>query len=128
MGIFVPLIIVQVTAGASPRPTVSIRRRRRHHNCQLSTVNCPQKKHALGVLLFQSLFQCGRGQGGEADTAEAVFAGEDEGFGQIVAGDNLTLLFRPLQKFPGPLGGGGIVQIENANNGPIPDRHIIADG
>ena len=60
--------------------------------------------------------------------AEAVFRCEDKGLWQIVAGDDLTFLFRPVQKFPGTLGSGGVVQVKNSDNGPIPHRHIIADG
>ena len=57
---------------------------------------------------------------------ETVLAGENEGFGQIVTGDHLTFLLRLVQKFPGTLGGGGVVQIEDTNDALLPDSHIVA--
>jgi len=76
--------------------------------------------------LFQSFFQSGTGEGRQVHPAEAVFRGQHEGLGQIVAGHNLALLLRRFQKLPGPPGGGGVVQIENADDGFIPDGHIVA--
>ena len=57
---------------------------------------------------------------------ETVLAGENEGLWQIVTGDHLALLFALFQKLPGTLGGGGVVQIEDANNALLPDSHIVA--
>ena len=59
---------------------------------------------------------------------EAIFHSQHIGFGQIVTGDNIAILFRPFQKFPGALGGGGVVHIKNADDGAVPHRHIITDG
>ena len=59
---------------------------------------------------------------------KAVFRRQDEGLGQIIAGDDLTLPLRPVQKLPGALGGGGVVKIKNADDAPVPDGHVIADG
>ena len=78
--------------------------------------------------LFQSFFQRLAGKGGQMNPGEAVFRGKDKALGQIVAGDYLALLLRPVQKFPGPFGGGGIVQVEDADHRPVPHRHIISDG
>ena len=61
-------------------------------------------------------------------SGESVFAGQHKGFGQIVAGHHLALLLAFLQKFPGSFGGRGVVQVENADDAPVPYRHIIADG
>ena len=77
---------------------------------------------------FQSLFQCGRVQLRQVELVEAVFVGEDEGFGQAVAGDDLALLLCVVQKFPGPGGGGGVVQVEDADDAAVPDRPVVADG
>ena len=62
------------------------------------------------------------------DPVEAVFRSQDKGLGQIIAGHHFALLLRRIQKFPGPFGGGGVVQVEDANDGSVPDCHIIADG
>ena len=58
---------------------------------------------------------------------EAVFAGEDEGLGQLVAGIHLALLLCGVEKFSGPQGCGGVVHVEDADDALIPDRHILAD-
>jgi len=79
-------------------------------------------------MLFQPLFQCGAVQGCQMDPVEAVFRGQHKGFGQVIAGHHFALLFCRLQKFPGPLGSGGVVQVKNTDDAPIPDCHIIADG
>ena len=57
---------------------------------------------------------------------KAVLTGEHEGFWQIVTGNHLALLFRLVQKFPGAFGGGGIVQIKDANDALLPNSHIVA--
>ena len=62
------------------------------------------------------------------DPVEAIFRSQNEGFRQIVTGHHLAVLFRLVQKFPGPFGGGGVVQVKYADNGRIPHRHVIADG
>ena len=82
---------------------------------------------AAVIFLFHSLFQGGGGEGREIDPDHAVFLGQHEGFGQIVTGNHHTLLLRFLQKGPGALGGGGVVQIKNAQNRFLPHRHVIAD-
>ena len=78
--------------------------------------------------LFQSFLQrCGI-ECRQMHPGKAVFRRQDEGLGQIVAGDDLTLPLRPVQKLPGALGGGGVVQIKNADDAPVPDSHVVADG
>lgn len=79
-------------------------------------------------LLIQSSFQSGCAQGGQMHLGQAVFHGEHEGFGQLITGHHLALLLRLTQKFPGPPGGGGVVQIKDADDGFVTDSHIIADG
>lgn len=81
-----------------------------------------------GAFLFQPFFQCGRRQLREPDPGKAVLRGEDEGLGQLVAGDHLSVFLRPAEKLPGPLGGGGVVQVENAHDAPVPDGKVPADG
>ncbi len=78
--------------------------------------------------LFQSFFQGSAVEGRQMNPVETVFAGQDKGLGQIIAGYNLAFLFCCLQKFPGALGSGGIVHIKNTDDGGISYRHIIADG
>ena len=60
--------------------------------------------------------------------AQAVFGGEDEAFGQVVTGDDLAVLFCFLQKSLGALGIGGVVQVENADDGLVPDSKVVANG
>ena len=79
------------------------------------------------IFLFHTLFQCGGTEGCQVYPVHAVFGGEDEGFWQVVAGNHLAVLFAFLQKFPGPPGGGGIVQIKDADDGPVPYRHVITN-
>ena len=59
---------------------------------------------------------------------KAVFRRQDEGLGQIVAGDDLALPLRPAEELPGALGGGSVVQIKNADDAPVPDGKVVADG
>ena len=40
----------------------------------------------------------------------------------------LTLPLRPAEELPGALGGGGVVQIKNADDAPVPDGKVVADG
>ena len=58
---------------------------------------------------------------------ETVFCRQHKGFGQIVTGDDLAVALCPAQKFPGALGGGGVVHIEDADNRGVPHRHIVTD-
>ena len=81
---------------------------------------------SAGILLLQSLFQSIGIQRRQPDTGETVFGCEHEGLGQIITGNHFAVPFRLLQKFPGPFGGGGIVQIKDPNDGPVPDCHIVA--
>lgn len=60
--------------------------------------------------------------------AQAVFGGEDEAFGQVVTGDDLAVLFCFFQKSLGALGIGGVVQVENADDGLVPDSKVVAYG
>ena len=86
----------------------------------------PGKEEPL-CFLFQSFFQGCGAQGGQMYPLEAVFCRQHKGFWQIVTGNDLTFLLRPIQKFPGALGGGGIVHIKNTDDGRVPHRHIVAD-
>ena len=76
---------------------------------------------------FHSFFQSGRGKGGEINAGHAVFHRQHIGFWQIVAGHYLTVQFRLLQKFPGAMGCGGVVQIKDPHHRLLPHSHIIAD-
>ena len=58
----------------------------------------------------------------------AILRREHKGFGQIVTGHHLAQGLGVVQKIPGAPGGGGIVQVKNAHNAAVPDRHIVADG
>ena len=78
-------------------------------------------------LSFHAFFQCGCAERGQKDPFHAIFCRQYEGFWQIVAGNHLSLLFRPVQKFPGALGGGGVVQVEDADDALLPDGHVTAD-
>ena len=87
-----------------------------------------KKDRRGGLFLFQAFFQCGGIEGGQVDALHAVLRRQDEGFGQVIAGHHGALLLRPVKKCHGPLGGGGVVHVENADDGPVPHRHVIADG
>ena len=82
----------------------------------------------MDIFSFQSLFQSGAAEGRQVYPAETVFRGQHKSLGQIIAGHHFALLLRRFQKFPGPFGGGGVVQIKNANDAFVPDSHIVADG
>ena len=58
---------------------------------------------------------------------EAVLGGQDEAFGQIIAGHHLALALGLFQKFSRPLRGRGVVHVENADDVPVPDSHIVAN-
>ena len=65
----------------------------------------------------------------QVDPVQAVFGAQNKGFRQIVGGGHhLAVLLGPGQKFPGALFIGAVVQIKNADDGAVPDRHIVADG
>ena len=83
---------------------------------------------AVFFSLFQSFFQCGGVEGGQVHTLHAVLGCEDEGFGQVITGHHGALLLGPVEKCHGPLGGGGVVHVENADDGLVPHRHIMSDG
>jgi hypothetical protein len=74
--------------------------------------------------LFQSLFQGGGIILRQIDPGDAVFGGEDEGLRQVVTGDDLALLFSSVQKLHGAFGGGGIVQVEDADDRLVPDCQV----
>ena len=57
--------------------------------------------------LSKAFFQGLGGQAGLVDPGHAVLHGQDIAFGQVVPGDHLAFLLRPLQKFPAPGGDGG---------------------
>ena len=73
-------------------------------------------------------FQGVGGKGGQVDFLEAVFGCQNKAFGQVIAGDDLSLFFRLAEKLPGALGGGGVVHVENADDGGVPHRHVAAYG
>ena len=58
---------------------------------------------------------------------KAVFRRQHKGFGQVITGNDHTFLFRVIEKFHSLFGIGGVVQIENTDDGRISDRHIFAD-
>ena len=62
------------------------------------------------------------------DPGHAIFRRQDKGFRQIVAGDDLAVFFRPVQKFLCPFGGGGVVHVENTDDGLVPHGHVVSDG
>ena len=69
----------------------------------------PYGKGFLYPLLLQALFQGGGVEACQVDAVEAVFPGQYEGLGQLVAGNHFSRRLRPGQKFPGPGGGAGVV-------------------
>ena len=89
----------------------------------------PQLCVKLWILfLFQSFFQGGAVERCQMHPVETVFRCQHKRLGQIVTGHHFAFLFRGIQKFPGALGGGGVVQVKNADDTFVPDCHIIADG
>ena len=61
------------------------------------------------------------------DFGQAVFRRQHKGLRQIIAGNDHALFFRLVQKCHRLFGIGGVVQIKNADNGRISNRHIIAN-
>ena len=83
----------------------------------------------MALFLFAQTFFQGIGvQRRQVDLGEAVFGGEDEAFGQVIAGDHLAVFFSQLQKVLGALGIGGVVQVKDAQDAFVPDGEVIADG
>ena len=87
-------------------------------NCQLSIIN-----------LLHSLLQGSGVELAEVDLLHAVLAGQEEGLGDIIGNrDDLAVLFRLREKFSGVFGIGGVIQVKDPDDGPLPDRHIRTDG
>ena len=79
--------------------------------------------------LFHSLLQSGGVELAEVDPVHAVFAGQEEGLGQVLGhGDDLAVLLRLGEKLSGVFGIGGIIQIENTDDGTVPNGHVRTDG
>ena len=65
-------------------------------------------------LLFQSLFQGLCVELAQVDPVQAVFLGQEEGLGDVVGdGNHLAVFLTLVQKLPGMLGTGGIIQVKN---------------
>ena len=87
----------------------------------------PPAEIRRAVNLFQTFFQGGCCVFREPDFRLAILVGQYKGLGQSIAGGNLSLRFRIVQKFLGSAGNGGVIQVEDADDAPVPDGEVLAD-